>query len=75
MYSVFLFSCGHAILKEALSVGPSVRQSEEVIESRSGKTIVLEAFCVSVCVGRGVWWSVGCGRVLAAPVHPSATIL
>ena len=31
--------------------------------------------CVCVCVGRGVGRGVGCGWGLAAPAHPSATIL
>ena len=53
------------------SVCRSVRRSLEMIESKSWKTSVLEAFWVCVCVGRGV----GCGWWLAAPAHPSATIL
>ena len=31
-------------------------------ESKSGKTSILEVFCVCVCVGKGVGWNVGCGR-------------
>ena len=44
-------------------------------ESKSGKKSVLEAFCVCVRVGRGVGRGVGCGWGLAAPAHPSVTIL
>ena len=36
------------------SVQPSVGPSVEVIESKRGKTSVFEAFCICVCVGRGV---------------------
>ena len=54
------------------SVGPSVRPCQRV---EKWETSGLEAFCVCVCVGRGVGWSVGCGWGLAAPAHPSATIL
>ena len=57
------------------SVCPSVCPSVHEHESKSGKTSDLEAFCVCVCVGRGVGWGVGCGWGLAAPAHPSATIL
>ena len=61
------------------SVGPSVRRSVGPLvrenESKSGKSSVLEAFFVCVCVRRGVRWGVGCGWGLAAPAHPSATIL
>jgi len=57
------------------SVGPSVRWSVYQHESKSEKTSVLEAFRVCVCVGKGVGWGVGCGWGLAAPAHPSATIL
>ena len=46
-----------------LSVRPSVRRSVGPLvrehESKSGKTSVLEAFCVCVCVGRRVGWGVG----------------
>ena len=48
------------------SVGPSM-----VIESKSGKTSVLDTFCVCLTVGGGL----GCGWGLDAPAHPSATIL
>ena len=54
---------------------PSVRPSVREHESKSEKTSVLEAFCVCVCVGREIGWGVGCGWGLAAPAHPSATIL
>ena len=52
------------------SVHPSVRPSV-VIESKSGKTSVLDTFCVGLSVGDGF----GCGWGLDAPAHPSATIL
>ena len=54
---------------------PSVRWSVRDHESKSGKTSVLEAFRVCVWVGKGVGWGIGCGWGLAAPAHPSATIL
>ena len=72
------FSCGHATLKEALSVRPLVRWSvgplvrrSGVIELKSGKTSVFDTFCVCLSVGGGL----GCGWGLDAPAHPSATIL
>ena len=49
-----------------------MRRSVREHESKSGKTSVLEAFCV--CVGRGVGWGIGCGWGLAAPARSSATI-
>ena len=53
------------------SVGPSFGKHE----TKSGKTSILESFCVCVRVGRGVGWGAGCGLGLAAPAHPSTTIL
>ena len=53
------------------SVGPSVGPLV-MIELKSGKTSVLDTFCVCLCVegvGVGVWMG------LDAPAHPSATIL
>ena len=52
------------------SVGPSVRPSV-MIESKSGKTSILDTSCVGLSVGDGL----GDGWGLAAPAHPSATIL
>ena len=46
------------------SVGPLVRPSVMVIESKSGKTSVLDTFCVCLCVEGvwvGVWMGFGCG--------------
>ena len=57
------------------SVGPSVHTSVREHESKSGKMSVLETFYVCVCVVKGVGRGVGCGWRLAAPAHPSATIL
>ena len=54
------FSCGLQRLQSFIcrSVGPSICRSVEVMESKSGKMSVIEAFCVSVCVGKGVGWSI-----------------
>ena len=82
VYPALVFSCGHATLQEALSVGPSVHPSvglsvrpsvrwSVMIESMSGKTSVLDTFCLRMSVGGGL----GCGWGLDAPAHPSATIL
>ena len=68
---LIIFSCGHATLQEALSVGPLVRLLEVVIELKSVETSVLDTFCVCLSVGGGL----GCGWGLDAPAHPSATIL
>ena len=57
------------------SIRRSVHPSVRVNESKSGQTSVLEAFCVCVCVVRWVGWGIGCGWGLAAPPHPSVTIL
>ena len=73
--SVFLVADTQLYKRLCPSVRPFVHPSVRKHESKSGKTSVLEAFCVCVCVGRGVGWSVGCGWGLAAPAHPSATIL
>ena len=57
-----------------LSVGPSVHPSVRrsvMIESKRGKTSVLDTLCVCLCVGRRL----GCGWGLDAPAHLSATIL
>ena len=54
--SIDIFSCGMQRLQSFIcrSVGPSICWSVEVMESKSGKMSVLKAFCVSVCVGKGV---------------------
>ena len=73
-YSTF-FSCEKQLYKRLCPsvhwlVGWSVRGHE----SKSGKTSVLDTFCVCLCV-EGVWMGLGCGWGLDAPAHPSATIL
>ena len=52
------------------SVGLLVRRSS-VIKLKSGKTNVLDTFCVCLSVGGGLGYEWG----LNAPAHPSATIL
>ena len=54
------------------SVGLLVRRSVGEYKSKSGKTSILEAFFMCLC-WEGGWWGIGCG--LAAPAHPSATML
>ena len=71
--SVFLFLVADTQLYKRLcpSVCPSVHPSVGVNELKSGKTSVLDTFCVCLSVGGGL----GCGWGLDAPVHSSATIL
>ena len=48
---------------------------------KAGQRVTLTTYCpwatgcVCVCVGKGLEWGVWCGWGLAAPAHPSATIL
>ena len=56
------------------SFGPLIRPSV-MIGSKSGKTSVLDTFCVFVCGGGWGGVELGCGWGLDAPAQPSATIL
>ena len=66
----FAFLVADTQLYERLfpSVGPSVCRRAWMEKWKNER---FEAFCVCFCVGKGV----GCGWGLAAPAHPSATIL
>ena len=58
--ALLVLNCGQVTIQEAFSVGPSVRQlvGQSVCPwwSISGKTSILDTFCVRLCVwGSGVW--------------------
>ena len=55
------FSCGHATLKEALSIRPSVDLSiSPFVCGDQAEKWKKRAFCVCLCVKRGGWMKVGC---------------
>ena len=74
----FLSNTSHSFqLWTRNSIRGFVRQSvcwSVMIELKSGKTSILDNFCVCLCVG-SQGWELGCGSGLDAPAHPSATIL